>query len=280
MRVLASRLATRHVRLTRPKTTKLPDRKIGEKPPDSINDGVQWLVGVAEQKLARKGYEAAATEFSEADTDASGRIDKEELRVALIRAGRPASDEDVDAEFAKLDKNKDGKISPSEFLFKGGAKGGLMPSSGAKADKRGKEIVTHGEGREGTPKALKSTTSNETPPPTCKLTTYQRSGLGDDTCNCFRVVVSRDHCRDVTVAVRRARRAAYLLRFHGICVANAYLATQPRDLQQLVEEYSGGLHDQRGTRVFYQVPERGERGRVWQAYPGDRNPLRMSRSRL
>jgi len=46
MRVLASRLATRHVRLTRPKTTKLPDRKIGEKPPDSINDGVQWLVGV------------------------------------------------------------------------------------------------------------------------------------------------------------------------------------------------------------------------------------------
>ena len=42
---------------------------------------------MAEQKLARKGYEAAATEFSEADTDASGRIDKEELRVALIRVG-------------------------------------------------------------------------------------------------------------------------------------------------------------------------------------------------
>ena len=36
-----------------------------------------------------------------------------------LQAGRPASDEDVDAEFAKLDKNKDGKISPSEFLFKG-----------------------------------------------------------------------------------------------------------------------------------------------------------------
>ena len=63
-------------------------------------------------------------------------------------------------------------------------------------------------------------------------------------------------------------------------IANAYLAMQPRDLQQLVAEYSGGLYDQKGTRVFYQVPKRGERGLKWQAYPGDRNPLRMSRSRL
>ena len=77
----------------------------------------------------------------------------------------------------------------------------------------------------------------------------------------------------------RAHRGVYG-NHYADTIANAYLATQPRDLPQLVEEYSGGLHDQRGTRMFYQVPERGERGRVWQAYPGDRNPLRMSRSRL
>ena len=93
------------------------------------------------------------------------------------------------------------------------------------------------------------------------------------------VELCNDRAERVEFMWVRAHRGVYG-NHYADTIANAYLATQPRDLQQLVEEYSEGLHDQRGTRVFYQVPERGERGRVWQAYPGDRNPLRMSRSRL
>ena len=64
---------------------------------------------------------------------------------------------------------------------------------------------------------------------------------------------------------------------HRQCISR-HAAEGPTE--QLVEEYSGGLYDQKGTKVFYQVPKRGERGLQWHAYPGDRNPLRMSRSGL
>eukprot|EP00484_Ammonia_sp_Unknown_P018217 CAMPEP_0197031822 /NCGR_PEP_ID=MMETSP1384-20130603/10689_1 /TAXON_ID=29189 /ORGANISM="Ammonia sp." /LENGTH=670 /DNA_ID=CAMNT_0042461397 /DNA_START=98 /DNA_END=2110 /DNA_ORIENTATION=- len=64
--------------------------------------------------VARIKGDVKAT-FRQVDTDQSGYIDKEELRAVLQKLGGDVQEEEVDACFADLDLDSDGKIDEHEF---------------------------------------------------------------------------------------------------------------------------------------------------------------------
>ena len=64
--------------------------------------------------MARMKGDVKAT-FKQVDADQSGFIDKDELRNVLQKLGGNVTEDEVDACYAELDENEDGKIDYNEF---------------------------------------------------------------------------------------------------------------------------------------------------------------------